>query len=93
MYARLTLGPEHHGELPEILLKLLAAWHIKWLRLTDGALGCGISGSGPSMVAFSESNEAADAIGAAMGQAFAAANITHQIYVSRINTAGPVVLA
>ncbi len=65
----------------------------KQAALDAGALGCSISGSGPSMFALSRDADTAEQIGAAMQQAFLAVGITSEAYVSEINQEGPKVLA
>jgi homoserine kinase len=60
----------------------------KRAALEAGALGCGISGSGPSMVALADNDETAEAVGAAMGRVFAEAGIAWNVYVSGTNVAG-----
>jgi len=66
---------------------------VKQAALDAGALGCSISGSGPSMFALSRDVDTAEQIGAAMQQAFLAVGITSEAYVSEINQEGPKVLA
>ncbi len=65
---------------------------VKQAALDGGALGCSISGSGPSMFALSRTLETAERVGAAMQQAFELVGISSEIYVSGINTQGPKVL-
>lgn len=65
---------------------------VKQAALDAGALGCSISGSGPSMFALSRDVDTAEQIGAAMQQAFLAVGITSEAYVSEINQEGPKVL-
>ncbi len=60
----------------------------KKAALEAGALGCGISGSGPSMFALANSREAGEAIGAAMGKVFTEAGIEWEVYVSGTNVDG-----
>jgi len=64
----------------------------KQAALENGALGCSISGSGPSMFALCRDEETANRVGAAMQQAFLNAGITSEAYVSEINQQGPKVL-
>jgi homoserine kinase len=64
----------------------------KQAALDNGALGCSISGSGPSMFALSRNVETAERVGAAMQQAFLSVGITSEAYVSQINRQGPKVL-
>lgn len=65
----------------------------KQAALENGALGCSISGSGPSMFALSRDAQTAEKVGAAMQQAFLSVGITSEAYVSEINRQGPKVLA
>lgn len=60
--------------------------------LECGALGCSISGAGPSVFALCDSGYLAQAAGQAMQDAFAAHGVTSQLYVSPINQEGVVVL-
>ncbi len=64
----------------------------KQAALDNGALGCSISGSGPSMFALSRDAQTAERVGAAMQQAFLSVGITSEAYVSQINRQGPKVL-
>ena len=65
---------------------------VKKAALDSGALGCSISGSGPSMFALSRDAQTAGQAGAAMQQAFLLAGITSDAYVSEINQQGPKVI-
>jgi homoserine kinase len=54
-----------------------------------GALGCSVSGSGPSLFAFADSDVAAARVAAAMRAAFRdAAGLESESYVGPVNTAG-----
>jgi homoserine kinase len=64
----------------------------KQAALDNGALGCSISGSGPSMFALSRDAQTAERVGAAMQQAFLSVGVTSEAYVSEINREGPKVL-
>lgn len=57
-----------------------------------GALGCGISGSGPTMFALSASHEIAVAVGETMQNQFLKYHLKSEAYVSRINLEGAKVL-
>lgn len=65
---------------------------VKAAALSRGALGCSISGAGPSVFALCDSGYLAQAAGQGMQEAFAAHGITSQLYVSPINQEGVVVL-
>jgi homoserine kinase len=64
----------------------------KRAALAAGAAGCSISGSGPSVFALTESEEAANVVGAAMRSAFDALEIQSNVYVSQINSTGTSVI-
>lgn len=65
---------------------------IKTAALSAGALGCSISGSGPSLFALSDSKDVAENVANAMQNAFLKGNIQSQTYVSTINKKGAIVL-
>lgn len=65
---------------------------IKEAALQAGAIGCNISGSGPSLFAFSTSSENAFKVAQAMQQVCSLIEIESDIYVSKVNKKGPVVL-
>lgn len=56
--------------------------------LDAGALGCSISGSGPSIFALSDSNEKAEKIATLMQDTFKSINIGSKVFVSRVNQVG-----
>ena len=66
---------------------------VKDAALAAGALGCSISGSGPSVFAFSGSDGAASRVAVAMRDAFrAAADLESDAYVGPVNARGASVL-
>jgi homoserine kinase len=65
---------------------------IKKAALDAGALGCSISGSGPSIFAFSNSKKIANNIGEQMRMVLANLEIDSDLYISKINKEGPRVL-
>lgn len=65
---------------------------VKAAALSRGALGCSISGAGPSVFALCDSGYLAQAAGQGMQEAFALHGITSQLYVSPINQEGVIVL-
>lgn len=68
---------------------LIPGFHsIKQAAVTAGALGCGISGSGPTMFSFCKGKTIADNVGAAMQQQFAAVGLQSEVYVSKCNKEG-----
>jgi homoserine kinase len=63
---------------------------VKAAALAAGALGCSISGSGPSVFALCATPEDSASAGAAMAAAFKAAGLESDLYLSAVNTKGPV---
>ena len=61
---------------------------VKKAVLAAGALGCSISGSGPSIFALSDTPETAQAISAEMHRVFKEANIESNCFVSSVNHDG-----
>ncbi|MYD71333.1 MAG: homoserine kinase [Acidobacteria bacterium] len=61
---------------------------VKEAALAAGALGCSISGSGPSVLAFADSDAAADSVATAMEGALARAGVSSDRYVGPVNAAG-----
>ncbi len=66
---------------------------VRRAALEAGALGCSISGSGPSLFAFAASDSAADAVADAMQAAFAATGVDSDRYVGPVNRRGAGVVA
>lgn len=65
---------------------------VKEAAIEAGALGCSISGAGPSIFALCEGRDIAEKVGKAMTVVFDRAQIENQLYVSKINQNGAVVL-
>lgn len=65
---------------------------VKQAAISNGALGCSISGAGPSMFALSRGIENARNAGKAMQERFAGAGIEAAMHVSGINQGGAIVL-
>ncbi len=65
---------------------------VKSAALAAGALGCSISGSGPSVFALCACTEDSARAGNAMVAAFREAGLESDLYLSAVNTKGPVVL-
>lgn len=61
---------------------------IKTNVLAAGALGCAISGSGPSIFALSKGEATAKAVEEAMQKVYSKTDIQFETYVSKINTEG-----
>ncbi|GAA4831582.1 homoserine kinase [Algivirga pacifica] len=65
---------------------------VKRVALEQGALGAGISGSGPSVFSLCKGEKSATAVGLAKKEMFAKYGIESDLFVSRVNQKGPVVL-
>ena len=63
-------------------------YEVKEAALDMGALGCSISGAGPSIFALSANSIIADRVGIAMKKIFTQANIENHLFVSAINMEG-----
>lgn len=61
---------------------------IKSESLEAGALGCGISGSGPSIFAFSKGEVVAKRVAHTMKEVYQKIGVDYDVHVSRINTLG-----
>ena len=61
---------------------------VKKSALEAGALGCSISGSGPSVFAFADSEKRGEEIAKAMREAFSRAGLSSKKFVSRVNNEG-----
>jgi homoserine kinase len=65
---------------------------VKSAALAAGALGCSISGSGPSVFALCAGAADSERAGTAMVEAFRAAGLACDLYLSAVTTTGPVVV-
>jgi len=73
-----------------IRAELIPGYHaVQQTAMDYGAIGCGISGSGPSLFALSDSFEKAEKIGANMVKAFKKAGLNSAAYHSPIHTHPP----
>ncbi|MDP5062775.1 MAG: homoserine kinase, partial [Maribacter sp.] len=61
---------------------------VKKVSIEAGALGSGISGSGPSIFAFSKGEQTAIKVGEAMKTVYDKIGIAYEIHVSKINMEG-----
>jgi len=66
--------------------------NMKKAAMENGALGSSISGSGPSVFALSNKKETAEKIGAAMQDSLSSLKVGSEVYVSKINSQGPIIL-
>ena len=65
---------------------------VKAAALETGALGCSISGSGPSVFALCANMNSAQKVGSAMEESFKEAGLECDLYVSMVNQKGPLIL-
>jgi homoserine kinase len=65
---------------------------VKEAALGAGALGCSISGSGPSVFSLCASLEKAEQVGRAMQAGFLKSGLESDLYVSEINCSGPMLV-
>ena len=61
---------------------------VKKKSMEAGALGCGISGSGPSIFAFSQGEDIAQEVALAMKNVYQNIGIDYEVHVSKINSKG-----
>ena len=61
---------------------------VKAAAIDSGALGCGISGSGPSIFAFSQGEETARKVGQTMRAIYRNIGIDYEVHVSGVNLDG-----
>lgn len=67
-------------------------YDVKSAAISQGALGCTISGAGPSCFALCAGQSIAEKVGAAMHTAFASHRIESEVYLSPVNRHGAVVV-
>ncbi len=84
------IGRSLHDEIVEPLRgKFIPQFDlVKKSALENGALGSGISGSGPSIFALSEGLETAQKVANAMSEIYAKTDLEYEIHVSKINAEG-----
>jgi homoserine kinase len=72
---------------------LIPGFHkVKEATLAAGALGCSISGSGPSIFALARGMDAARTVANAMADVYRSIGLDHDIHVSDVNREGAVVI-
>ncbi|WP_299897062.1 homoserine kinase [uncultured Aquimarina sp.] len=62
--------------------------NVKNAAIQNGALGCGISGSGPSIFALSKGMDTAKKVADAIREVYATTGLDFDIHISKINSAG-----
>lgn len=65
-------------------------YEVKKSALSEGALGCSISGSGPSVFALCKTRTIAEAVGKKMKDIYDRRNIKNDLYISGINNKGAI---
>lgn len=84
------IGRSLHDEIVEPLRSVLIPGFdvIKQTAYQNGALGSGISGSGPSIFALSKGEDIANKIANAMSEVYDAMELPYEIHVCKINDVG-----
>jgi homoserine kinase len=84
------IGRSLHDEIVEPLRSVLIPGFdlIKKTTMENGALGSGISGSGPSIFALSKGKDTAEKIAKAMSVVYEEMNLPYEIHVSKVNANG-----
>jgi homoserine kinase len=84
------IGRSLHDEIIEPVRSMLIPGFdlIKKTAYENGALGSGISGSGPSIFALSKGKETAEKIAKAMSAVYDEINLPYEIHVSKVNPIG-----
>ncbi len=87
------IGRALHDEIIEPIRSVLIPGYdnVKKAAMQQGALGCSISGSGPSVFALSSSPEKAQKIGQVMKKAFDSVGLESTSYISGINRKGTII--
>ncbi len=76
-----------------IRAELIPGYHaVQKSALDAGAIGCGISGSGPSLFALSDSEEKANSIGRSMVKAFKKVGLKSNAFCSPVHNSPPEIL-
>ncbi|ADY30226.1 homoserine kinase [Cellulophaga lytica] len=87
-YDLISRSLEDHIIEPIRSILIPAFDNVKSASLNAGALGCGISGSGPSIYALSKGKETAEKVAQAMQNIYNKVGIPYDIHVSTVNTEG-----
>ena len=84
------IGRSLHDEIIEPVRSMLIPGFdlIKKTAYENGALGSGISGSGPSIFALSKGKDTAEKIAKAMSKVYDEMNLPYEIHVSKVNPEG-----
>ncbi|MER3374815.1 MAG: homoserine kinase [Allomuricauda sp.] len=84
------IGRSLHDHIVEPIRSILipAFDNIKANAIEAGALGCGISGSGPSIFALSKGEDMAKKVAASMQETYKNIGVPYDIHISKVNTQG-----
>lgn len=84
------IGRSLNDEIVETLRSVLIPKFdlVKQKAIENGALGGGISGSGPSIFALSKGKETAEKVAKAMSEVYEEMNLKYEIHVSKVNPDG-----
>jgi len=84
------IGRSLHDHIVEPIRSILipAFDNIKVNAIEAGALGCGISGSGPSIFALSKGEDIAKKVAASMQDTYKNIGVPFDIHISKVNTQG-----
>lgn len=88
------IGRSLHDEIIEPIRSMLIPGFdlIKKTAYENGALGSGISGSGPSIFALSKGKDTAEKIAKAMSKVYDEINLPYEIHVSKVNADGVTII-
>ncbi|NHF59768.1 homoserine kinase [Flavobacteriaceae bacterium TP-CH-4] len=87
-YALIGRSLEDHIVEPIRSILIPGFDQVKSGAMHAGALGCGISGSGPSIFAFSKGQDTANKVAASMKKVYRNIGIEYDVHVSKINSQG-----
>lgn len=73
---------------PERAVLIPGFYKVKEAAVAAGALGCSISGSGPTIFALVTSRESGEQVGRAMQDAFSKVGLSSKLHISNVNAAG-----
>ena len=76
---------------PQRAVMIPGFYDVKEAAMAEGALGCSISGAGPSVFALCANSLVAENASAAMQRAFARHHLESKIYLSMVNQEGAVI--
>ena len=87
-YELISRSLEDHIVEPIRSILIPAFDEVKKTAIQSGALGCGISGSGPSIFALSKGKNVADTVGKHMTEVYKKIGVDFDLHVSKVNLEG-----